>query len=128
MNKIQALHSFWNGFGIPAFNEKSVPDESDRKTLYGSAFPYLTYEVSTNDFGNSLVQTASLWYRSSGWAEIVAKQLEIENVITRGGKYVHYDDSAFWIGKSNPWAIQMGDESDDMIRRIVLNVNIEFLE
>ena len=120
MNKIQALHSFWNSFNLKAYDEYSVPDNA--------VLPYITYEVSNSDFGKTLVQTASLWYRSSSWSEITAKEQEIANFITRGGRMIKYDDGAIWIQKASPWAQRMDDPSDELIRRIVLNVTVEFLD
>ena len=120
MNKIQALNAFWNGFQLKAYDETSVPD--------GAELPYITYEVSSDDFGGTLAQTASLWYRSSSWSEITAKEQEIADFITRGGRMIKYNQGAMWIAKGTPWAQRMGDPSDDLIRRIVLNVQIEFLD
>lgn len=120
MNKIQTLHSFWSGFGLPAYDESSVPD--------GAQLPYITYEVSSDNFGNSLSQSASLWYRSSSWAEITAKEQQIADYITRGGRMIAFDGGSLWLQKSNPWAQRMAEPSDDTIRRIVLSVNVEFLD
>ena len=120
MNKIQALHSFWSSFTLKAYDEYSVPDNA--------ALPYITYEVSSDDFGGTLAQTASIWYRSSSWSEITAKEQEIANYITRGGRMIKYDDGAMWIRKASPWAQRMDDPSDELIRRIILNVTVEFLD
>mgnify|MGYP007057717663 CR=1 FL=1 len=30
MNKTQALHQFWNSFGIDAYEENSVPDDANQ--------------------------------------------------------------------------------------------------
>lgn len=128
MNKMQTLHSFWSGFGIPAFDENSVPDEQDRIKLYGSAFPYITYEVSSDDFGNSIAQTASLWYRGSSWSDITEKEQQIADFITRGGRTLAYDGGAMWIQRARPWAQRMSEPADETIRRIVLNVSVEFLD
>lgn len=128
MNKIQALHSFWSRFEIPAYDENSVPIAEERIRLHGSAFPYITYEVITDEFGNKIASSASLWYRSSSWSEITTKEQEISAYITRGGRMIPYNDGAIWISKSTPWAQRMGDDSDDQIRRIILNVEIEFLD
>ena len=119
MNKIQALHSFWSGFGLKAYDETSVPDDA--------ALPYITYEVISDEFGNSIPQTASLWYRSSSWSDITAKEMQISEYIGRGGRMVAFDNGAMWISKASPWAQRMSDPSDEMIRRIVLNTQIEFL-
>ena len=120
MNKVQTLDKFWNSFGLKAYDESSVPDKTP--------FPYITYEVSTDSFGNTLAQTASLWYRSSSWSAITEKAKDIEEFITRGGRMVAYDGGSMWIQKASPWAQRMNDPSDEMIRRIVLNITIEFLD
>lgn len=120
MNKEQTLDRFWNGFGLNAYDENSVPDKTP--------FPYITYEVSADSFGNVLAQTASLWYRSSSWSEITEKEQQIADFITRGGRTIAYDDGAMWIQRATPWAQRMNDPSDEMIRRIVLNITIEFLD
>lgn len=120
MDKIQTLHAFWSGFGLKAYDETSVPDEAQ--------LPYITYEVSNDEFGNSLLQSASIWYRSSSWAAITEKEQEIADFITRGGRMLKYDGGAMWLQKSTPWAQRMSEPSDEMIRRIVLSVSVEFLD
>lgn len=127
MNNLQTLHAFWSGFGIPAYDENSVPSEEERIRLHGSAFPYLTYEASADSFGHPIAQTASIWYRTSGWGDITAKEQEIADFITRGGRMLAYDGGAIWIQRESPWAQRMSEKNDDMIRRIVLNVSIEYL-
>lgn len=120
MNKIQTLHAFWSSFGLKAYDETSVPDNAQ--------LPYITYEVSSDDLGNQLYQNASLWYRSTSWAEITEKEQEIADFITRGGRMLAYDGGAIWIQKANPWAQRMGEPNDDMIRRIILSLAVEFLD
>lgn len=119
MNAIQSLQAFWAGFGLPAYDENTTPDEA--------ALPYITYEASEDFFGNTLAQSASLWYRSPSWADITAKEQQIADFIGRGGRQIAYDDGAFWIKRGTPWAQRMDEPSDAMVRRIVLNVEIEFL-
>lgn len=120
MNKIQALHAFWSSFGLKAYDETSVPDNAQ--------LPYITYEVSSDEFGTTLAQTASLWYRDSSWASITEKEQQIANYLGRGGRMITYDGGAAFICKASPWAQRLADPSDEMIRRIVLNVQIEFLD
>lgn len=120
MNNLQALHSFWSGFGLKAYDAMSVPDDAQ--------LPYITYEVSDDTFGNQLAQYASIWYRDSSWSSITAKSKEIENFISRGGRMYKYDGGAIWIQKSSPFAQRMEEPEDDMVRRIVLSVYVEFLE
>ena len=42
MDKAQALHSFWSGFGLTAYDENTVPD--------GAQLPYITYEVEGDPY------------------------------------------------------------------------------
>jgi hypothetical protein len=119
MTKEQALHNFWSSFGWKAYDETSVPDEAQ--------LPRITYEVSTDSFGHEVAQTASLWMRKTGWKEISDKADEIERAITKGGKMLAYTGGALWIKRGSPWAQRMADD-DDTLRRIVLNVSVEFVD
>ena len=118
MNKLQTLQTFWSGFGIPAYDENSVPDEAQ--------LPYITYDVSVDDFGNSVAQTASLWYKSTSWRDITEKEMEIAEFVGRGGRMIAYDNGAMWIRKANPWAQRMSDS--DTVKRMILNLEIEYLD
>lgn len=120
MDKIQALHSFWSGFGLTAYDETSVPDNAQ--------LPYITYQVSSDDFGNLVLLSASLWYRSRSWAEITEKEQEIASYITRGGRMLKYESGALWVHMRSPWAQRLADDSNYDLRRIVLNVAVEFLD
>ena len=119
MNKAQTLYNFWAGFGIPAYDETDVPPHAE--------FPYITYQVSDDDFGNTRIQNANLWYRSTSWEEITQKSEEIADYITRGGRMLAYDGGAIWIQRGNPWAQRMSDPSDKMVRLMILTVLIEYL-
>lgn len=120
MNKYQALYNFWSSFNLPVYDETSVPDDAK--------LPYITYETGIDSWGSEIAMSASLWYRSSSWTDISLKAEEIASFITRGGKMVKYDGGCFWIKKGTPWAQRLGDESDEMIRRVILSIQIEFLD
>lgn len=120
MNKIEALNTFWNGFGLVAYDATSVPDDA--------VLPYITYESADSDFGNSVALTASLWYRDTSWRNITLKSMAIENHIGRGGIIVNYSGGAMWIRKGVPWSNRLSAENDDSVRRIVLNVEVEFID
>ena len=120
MNALQTLHAFWSGFGLKAYDENSVPAKAQ--------LPYITYEAPSDNFGHSLAQTASLWYRDSGWGKITEKEQQIADFITRGGRTLSFDDGMMWIQRGNPWAQRMAETSDDTIRRIVLNLQVEYLD
>lgn len=120
MNKQQTLDAFWNGFGIEAYDENTVPDDAQ--------MPYITYESVTDSMGNTCMVSASLWYRSHSWAGITQKEQEIADFITRGGRMLAYDGGAMWIQRDTPWAQRMSDPNSDSIRRIVLSLLVEYLD
>lgn len=130
MDKIQTLNTFWSSFGIPAFDGSTVPEfvEDQSGNLVKLQTPYITYDVSVDDFGNPRILNANLWYRSSSWEEISQKEQEIAEYITRGGRMLAYDGGAMWIQRGTPWAQRMRDPSDDMMRLIVLTITIEYLD
>ena len=120
MDKLQALQSFWSGFNLTAYDENTVPDNAE--------LPYITYSASVDNFDNPISHTASLWYYGNSWGAITAKEKEIASRITRGGTVVRYDDGAMWIKRGTPWAQRLSDPSNYTIRRVVLNLTIEFLD
>lgn len=122
MDKVQALDSFWNSFGLTAFDESSAYDE--RMDLPDN---YITYEVQTGNFGDPVALTASIWYRSTSWAEITQKADQIARYIGYGGKVIAVDDGYLWIKLGQPFAQRIAVDQDDSIRRIYLNVSVDFL-
>ena len=90
MTKVEALYSFFSSFGIPAYEENSVYAMADNGNA--PSFPYLTYEVKTDYFGESDTNISfSLWYRSMSWVDINAKSEEISAAIGRVGKLLDFD-------------------------------------
>ena len=119
MTKAAAIYQFWNSFGLKAYEENTVPDDAK--------YPYITYQLVTDSFDREVPVTASLWYRSESWTSINAKTEEISQKISRGGKIIACDGGAIWIKRGQPFAQNMGDESDDLIKRKYLNITAEFM-
>mgnify|MGYP006872995065 CR=1 FL=1 len=117
MNKSQALQQFWSGFGLPAYDQYTVPDNAQ--------MPYITYSVSEADFGYPSALTASLWYRSPSWEEITLKSYEISENISRGGRVIPIDDGKLWIYRGSPFSQRMSD-TDDTVRRVAINITVEY--
>lgn len=118
MTKAAAIYQFWSGFGLTAYEENTVPEDA--------AFPYITYQLVTDSFDREVAVTASLWYRGESWTAINAKTEEISAHIGLGGKIIKCDGGRIWIKRGQPFAQNMGDESDDLIKRKYLNVTIEY--
>lgn len=122
MDKQQALYSFWNGFGLQAYEQNNVPDDA--------LMPYITYSESITDIiGREVSLTASLWYFSPNHsrAEIIGKTNAIAEAIGLGGKTISFDDGMMWVKKGVPFAQPMDEPSDARVKRMVLNLSAEFI-
>lgn len=118
MDKAQAVHEFWSGFGLVAYDENSVPDNAQ--------MPYITYSVVTDSLEYIALLTASLWYRETTWKNISNKADEVSASL-KDGVVVGLDKGYVYLYRGTPFAQRMGDENDDMIKRIYFNVNAEYL-
>ena len=122
MNKSQAIHNFWSGFGLKAYDETTVPNKE-----FTPEFPYITYRVVMDDLDSPIVLTASLWDRSTSWKTISDKVEEISEAITKmNPPAIEIDNGRLYITKGSPFAQRMRDP-DDSIRRIYINLQAEFL-
>ena len=119
MTKAAAIYQFWSGFGLTAYEENTVPTDAH--------FPYITYQLVTDSFDREVAATASLWYRSESWTGINAKTEEISQKISRGGKIISCDGGAIWLKRGQPFAQNMGDERDGLIKRKYINITAEFM-
>ena len=119
MTKAAAIYQFWSGFGLTAYEENTVPTDV--------AFPYVTYQLVTDSFDREVAATASLWYRGESWTAINAKTEEISKKIGASGKKIAVDGGGIWIKRGQPFAQNMGDESDDLIKRKYINISIVFI-
>lgn len=119
MTKNAAIQSFFETF-LPAYPATSVPTSGDEMP----AFPYLTYIVNTDQGIERASATASVYYRTESWTGINAKVDEISQAIG-AGIVLNCDEGAIIVRKGSPWAQPMGDDSDNMIKRKILN--FEFL-
>lgn len=129
MNKSQALDHFWNSFGLPAFDENSVPEKipDGQGNLVPLPFPYITYTNITDSLNNVVTLNASIWDRSTSWERISLKAEEMAKAIGEyGHKSIKLDNGYVWFVKGSPFAQRMGDPEKD-IKRIYLNVQAEFL-
>lgn len=119
MNKAQVIHNFWSGFGLDAYDENAVPD--------GAQMPYITYSVVTDSLDYIVLLTGSLWYRETTWENISKKANDISEAL-KDGIVIPLDERGYvYLYRGTPFAQRMGDEADDMIKRIYFNVNTEYL-
>ena len=116
----QVQYEFWSGFGIPAYEENSVPDQKELE------YPYITYEAAGSGFNDPVSITDSIWDRNSSWetadrlADLIEHHIRTENLIK-------YDKGRCWISIGDTvFAQNMGDPDDNYIKRKILNVTFEF--
>lgn len=120
-SKAQALYKFWSQFGLPCFDEHTIPSGDVSPSL-----PYITYEAATDKFEGRLPLTASIWDRSSSWQSVEAKAEEISRAINEHGYWIKkYSWGYLQIYGRTPFAQRMSDP-DDGIRRMGINITAEF--
>lgn len=119
MDKSQAINTFWNSFGIPAYDEYTVPD--------GTSMPYITYNASFDAVNMDVPMTASVWYRDSSWENISKKVEQISQTIGYS-YYIRAINGGYMVVKrGNVFAQRMNDPDDLDVRRILISILIEFL-
>lgn len=119
MDKFQAIDTFWNSFSWPAYDENTVPDDAET--------PRITYSVTADSLGLPVLISASLWDRSTSWESISNKAEEIGRYIDNAyPPAMKIDGGRMKVMREVPFIQRMSDPSDNMIRRIYLNVSAEF--
>ena len=127
MTKAAAIYQFWNSFGLKAYEENTTTDADEHGKPIEPKFPYITYQLVTDSFDREVAATASVWYLSERWTDINSKTEEISAYIGLGGKIIKCDGGRIWIKRGQPFAQNMRDERNDLIKRKYLNLVFEFL-
>ena len=120
MDKAQALQAFWGRFGLPAYQADAVPPDS--------ALPYITYEAAAGTLGDTVPLTGCVWYRGTTWVQAARKAAEIGRHLAREHVPIPLDGGGYlWLRQGTPFARLLGDPEDDTIRRVILNLEAEFV-
>lgn len=130
MNKEQAYNAFWSRFGVLAFEENSVPDDKTIQSLIDAGlaeakYPYIAYQVITDDLGHPVYPTASIYDRSTSWKRATDLKNEISEYIQKMNT-IKLDNGRMFITKGSPFAQQQLESEDMNIRRIILQLGVEF--
>lgn len=119
MTPAAAVYDFMAGFGIPAYAATSVPDEAE--------FPYITYELSVDDFwGGEVALAMDIWYRGDSEAGPNTKAREVSKALV-GCKCIPCDGGGIVLKKGSPFCQSMGDTADDKVKRRHINLTAEFI-
>ena len=116
MNKVQAIHSFWSSFGLPAYDQYTVPQNAK--------MPYITYNVNEAEIDSYVGLYGSVWYRDTSWEQAELKVTQIAQHIARMNP-IKIDVGYLSVAMGSPFSQRMDDE-DDMVRRIYINLQAEF--
>lgn len=119
MNVEQAIHEFWGSFGVPAYNEYSVPDTAE--------LPYIVHSNGSDIFGNEIPLVGEIFDESISWRKVTEIKDKVSKLLGWGGAVIKTDNGYIWIKRGSPFAQQMGDE-DKSLKRIVINITVEFFE
>ena len=120
MTKGEVVQTFFSRFGMAAYAASAVP--KDR------VFPYLTYDLIIDTWeGGEVGLTVNLWFYTESEAIPNAKAQEISAAIGSGGIVLPCDGGYVWIKRGSPWCQSLRDQSDPTIKRLYLNVSVEYL-
>lgn len=117
-DKWQAIQTFWESFNLPAYDENTVPDTA--------VMPYITYEAKTANFEKPLFLSAQIFARTSSWKDICNKADEIAAYIGSGSKILPVTGGYICIQQGSPFSQRMREDSNGDIRRIIINISVEF--
>ena len=122
MDKWQAQQAFWSSFGLPAYDELTVPDDA--------VMPYITYEAVSGNIGAQTTVSASIWYRSNSWKEISEKAEAIAKAIYEDARTAIQIDGGYMkvrLPNGTMHSDRMEEPTDKQVRRIRFSVELEFL-
>jgi len=130
MNKQQAYNSFWSEFGVLAFEENSVPDDDVINDLINqgyaeSKYPYITYQVLTGDLDEPIYPSASIHDKNSSWERVDLLANRISERIKKMDT-IELDDGRMFITTGSPFSQHMDVGGDIFIKRVLLNLGVEF--
>lgn len=119
MTKTEALYKFFNSFGLKAYPTTAVPETE--------TFPYIAYEVQTNDFEGLPVSIGVyIYYHTESEKEPNNKAEQIGKALGSGGEMITCDDGQIWITKGNPFCTAMTDQTDKSIKIRFINLTLKY--
>lgn len=125
INTAKALNAFFCGFGIPAFTEYDVPDKfpDEHGEMQTVKPPYITYQLVEPDWRDGATMYARIWYRSTTYADVLAKADEIRSAIGEGISLPTYGGAVYLV-PGTPFSQNMPMEGDDTLKVVYINLFI----
>lgn len=119
----KALFSFFNGFGIPAYEENSVP--TNDATGEPVAPPYITFTQVEPRWDMPGSVSATVWYRSTSLTDVFEKVDEIKKAVGEGLR-IPVEGGCVWLYADSPFA-QAQDSGDKDIKAVYLLFGVHAL-
>jgi hypothetical protein len=119
MTEIAAIMNYFSQFAT-TYASDNVPTNAQ--------YPYLTVEprIAFFDDGDVPVQV-QLWHRTDSDAAVNKIVRDIGRDIGYGGMPVPCDGGWVWIKKGSPFCVPVTIETDEAIKRRLINVSIEYM-
>ena len=122
MDRIQALQAFFNSF-LPAYEENAIYSAPIQPKM-----PYLTYEGLYGLYDSDITAPTSVtfqtWFREVSPENAYKMTKRISKAIG-SKKRLDFDGGYMFIKKeSSPFGALMGDDADDVVKRMVHRINI----
>lgn len=115
INTARALYDFWSGFGVPAMTEGTIPEEME--------LPYITYTLHETEPLENTAHYASLWFRSTSNAAMLAVVDNIKAAVG-SGIILPCEGGYIVLRPANPFVQLMVDENPEIrYAYIMLQIN-----
>lgn len=127
MNKYQAQHFYWNRFGLPAFNELTVPDmvPDGKGGMMPLVEPYITYESVDGRTDGVIPVNARVNYRGRSWEPITDKIIEMEKI---ANTCIFFEGGCLKVRVPFTNFSRDGETpQDDQLRSKIITVEMEFI-
>lgn len=127
IDRWQAQDVYWNSFGLPAYNEQTVPSSvpDGNGGMTPTKMPYITYEIVSGSLDGVMSVNASVWFRGTSWVDVCR---QTDKMAAMADQQIKIVDGYVKFRKSPEYFAQpLTDPHDDKVRRMRLNVEVEFL-
>lgn len=118
MNKYETLCKFYNSFGIPAFEEFSVPEKAE--------MPYIKYDVVTSSVDSeSTALSLQIYYKSNNLIKIDDMTEKLSKAL-RSGVTLPCDEGYIVLYRGEPFS-QNVDSGDKTVKCKYINITANFI-
>jgi hypothetical protein len=124
MTKAQAIHNFFASFGLPAYDEASVPTWTDDAQTAENKPPYITYHFAVSSYkGEPVAAVCNVWDLSDSWDFVDSKAAEIGLAIG-GFRRLVCDDGYIIVTRGDPFSQPY---ADGPYKRAYINLTLTFI-